>query len=386
MCGSNLKQTHTVSYMFRTCVYRTKKEPPFMGKDIPKYAALIEWSKDKIHTGEFPVNSKFYSEMDLAVRFGISRQTVRHALEHLEQTGYIRRVRGSGTYVSYTGRDTRSKTMNIGVISTYLDDYIFPSIIRGIERVLTRHGYSMQLALTHNQVKNESRALERMLDGVDGLIMEPTKSGLPNANLDLFAQIEQSGLPLLFFNAHYPALSFPYVALDDEAAGRIATRHLIDAGHRRIAGFFQSDDLQGHLRYSGYSQAMKAAGLPVEDRNTLWYTTEDQPDLMVYTKRIRKRLEGCTALLCYNDQLSLSFLEFCRGQGLRIPEDLSLVSVDNSDLAAICEVPLTSVAHPMEQLGQTAAKNLLGLINGTLSDATFRFAPHLVERNSVRKL
>lgn len=351
---------------------------------MPKYMTLVNWIKQQVIEGGLDYGDKFYSENELVSMFALSRQTVRQAVGILEQEHVVERRRGSGTYVIYGGTRRRDKTMNIGVISTYLDDYIFTSIISGIENELTASGYSMQLAFTHNRVENETRALRNMLDKcVDGIIVEPTKSGLPNPNSELYRSISEQGIPLLFFNAYYPSLPYPHVTLDDRKAGELATRHLLEAGHRRIAGIFQADDLQGHLRYAGYVDALQQYSVDVRSQNILWYTTEDIKYIGEDFHRVRRILKDCTALVSYNDQIAYTVCRELHKAGVNLPSELSIVSVDNSDLAEHCEVPLTSVAHPMKKLGTTAARNMIKLIADQGFDATVDFEPKLVERSSV---
>lgn len=359
-----------------------------MAGQTPKYLTLVNWIKEQVTSNELKYGDKFYSENELAAMFAISRQTVRQAVGLLEQERVVERRRGSGTYVIYGGPPRQEPTMNIGVISTYLDDYIFTSIIKGIETVLTENGYSMQLAFTHNKVENETRALRNMLEKkVDGIIVEPTKSGLPNPNGALYKQIHAQGLPLIFFNAYYPSMpEFPHVAMNDRLAGKMATECLICAGHRKIAGVFQADDLQGHLRYAGYMEALRAAGLEVNSQDVLWFTTEDIKHLSEDFRRVQRSLNGCTGLVCYNDQVAFTICGELRKSKISVPADLSVVGVDNSDLAVLCEVPLTSVAHPMKRLGKTVAENLLRLIADPQFDATVDFEPQLIERDSVRRL
>lgn len=359
-----------------------------MVQDLPKYMTLVNWIRNKVESEELRCGDRLYSENELSAMFGISRQTVRQAVGILEQEHVVERRRGSGTYIVYSPHRQRAATKNIGVITTYLDDYIFTSIIRGIETVLAENGYTMQIAFTHNHVENETRALRTMLEkGVDGIIAEPTKSGLPNLNLPLYEELRRREIPVVFFNAYYPALDFPHVAMDDRAAGRIVTNCLIEAGHRRIGGIFQLDDLQGHLRYAGYAGALAKAGLELCDENVIWYATEDRGDLSANFQRILKRLRDCTGLVCYNDQIAFTVIEQLRKNGVSVPEQLSVVGIDNSEISSLCEVPFTSVSHPKELLGKTVAENLLRLIGGdTRFHATVDFVPELVERESVRRL
>ena len=153
----------------------------------PKYQLLQQWLRDQINSGEYTANQQIPTELELAEQFGYSRQTIRQAISGLEQEGLLKRTPGRGTFVCQqnAGRVNRSesRTRRVGVLTTYLDDYIFPGIINGIERVLSRHDYLFTLGLTHNKTLDEATALQKLLAaGVDGLIIEGTKTALPTPN------------------------------------------------------------------------------------------------------------------------------------------------------------------------------------------------------------
>lgn len=358
-----------------------------MQAKTPKYQMIVEWIKQQVQDGAVKEGDKFFSEHELGEKFEVSRQTVRQAISVAERDGYLESRRGSGTYVVYTPEKQPAQTMTIGVISTYLDDYIFPPIIRGIGKALGKRGYTMQLVFTLNRVENETKALQNMLQrGVDGLLVEPTKSGLPNPNLEMYKRIAAKDIPIVFFNAYYPSLPFAHVALNDKAAGKAATQRLIKAGHRKIAGLFQSDDIQGHLRYAGYLEALIENGIDMNAKRVLWFATEDIPTLYEDEKRVLDRLSGATAVLCYNDQVGVELLEFLKAQGKRVPQDISVISIDNAALAQHSTPPLTTINHPKEILGKMAAENLLKKIETPSFDANWDFEPKIVERDSIAKI
>ena len=157
-----------------------------------KYIFLVNWIKDRIGTRELRPGEKLYSENELSEMFDLSRQTVRHAIGILEAEGLVERIRGSGTYIGSRSGNTRKKTMNIAVISTYVDGYIFPPTLQGIVQTLSGAGYMTQIAFTNNRVDNERKILEGILekDNVDGVIVEATKSALPNPNLHYYEELK----------------------------------------------------------------------------------------------------------------------------------------------------------------------------------------------------
>ena len=356
-----------------------------MNETEPKYVTLMRWIRGQIESGSLRPGDKLYSENELSRIFAISRQTVRQAISLLENDGLLSRVRGSGTYIG-TAAAKRPPTKNIGVITTYLDDYIFPSIIHGIDQALTRNGYSMRLSITHNRTEDEERILRTMMENrVDGIILEPAKSAFPNVSADMYDRITASGLPCILINGCLPGRALPCVSLDDRKAGEMACAYLLRQGHARIGGVFKSDDVQGHLRYEGFARALKAGGGIVHDADILWFVTEDVDMLFGGTcdSMVLARLAGCTAVIAYNDQIAVKLIALFARHGLSVPAQVSVISFDDSDLAELTTPGLTSIRHPKQRLGETAAQNLLALIADPRFDAARLFEPELVERGSV---
>ena len=358
-----------------------------------KYLAIVDWVKDYIASEKLKPNDRFLTEKELCAIHGVSRQTVRQALMKLESDNVICRVRGSGTFVKGDTAEPpapRPRTGSIGVVSTYFSDYIFPHIVTGIESVLNDAGYTMQLAITHNMVSEEKQALRNMLDnGVCGLIVEPSKSALPNPNYAIYNEIRSLGIPLVFFNAKYGWSDFPYVAMDDEAAGRLVADYLFDCGHCEISGLFVLDNIQGHKRYSGFMKSCIDHGRTDAEQSVLWYGAGEVNRVFTYEKkRVLELLESSTAIVCYNDMLAVSLLGFCRENGIRVPDDLSVVGIDDSKYASICDVPLTTARHPHRKLGEAAAEALLRIMDegGDEDVGDILFKPELVTRASVRQI
>jgi GntR family transcriptional regulator of arabinose operon len=274
----------------------------------------------------------------------------------------------------------------VGIVSTYFNDYIFPSIVTGIERVLKNNNVSMQLMTTSNQVAEEAHALEKMLaQNVGGLIVEPSKSALPNPNKALYKEIRARNIPLVFFNAKYSWSNSTLVAMDDYAAGQIATEHLISLGHRKITGIFAFDNMQGHKRYQGFMNSLIEHNIPMPEKRVMWYPAAEQSSLFLNSStKLSSHLDDSTAVVCYNDSLAVELLAVCKHQGRNVPSDLSIVGIDDSNIARICEIPLTSVQHPKQQLGETAATILLEQMTNPSSRAKDTLLlPKLIKRVST---
>lgn len=322
-----------------------------------KYKQVADIIREDIRKGVYGNGEKIPSENQLANKTGFSRTTIRQATVILEKEGLIERVQGSGTYVRINGL-TRAKSMNIGVIATYIDDYIFPFILQGITDVLHQNGYTPLIAETKNRLDAEGRILNEFLHKpIDGLIVEGTKSAMPNTNMDAVQALGDKGIPFVFFNSCYSKIAKPVrVTMDDREGGRMLAERLLAMGHRRIAGFFKSDDVQGHYRFAGFAKAMMDAGVTVDDNNILWYTTEDQKLLIEH--RAQSVIEGCTAAICYNDEAAFLAMNVC---GLSA---VQWASFDYSAYGQLMSPSMISLVYPKRELGRIAAEKMVGLLQG----------------------
>ena len=364
-----------------------------------KYKLVKSWIKSKILDGTFEPNKKIKSESELMQQFNVSRHTVRLALGELVSEGWLYKEQGSGTYVSDRSHLHKIETPqnNIAIITTYISDYIFPSIIRGAESELSREGYQVSLFSTHNDHENEKRILETIItQRFDGVIVEPTKSSIANPNINYYLNLESLGIPYLMINAYYDELEPVSLTVDDEKGGFLQTEHLIQLGHRNILGFFKTDDMQGSRRMKGYLKAHRVYDVPIQPKNIITYNTDEKftKPAEVLNEILEDKSEQVpTAIVCYNDELAIHLLNVLREKKLKIPEDMSIVGFDDSFLAEVTEVKLTTVKHPKSELGEQAAKMIMDMIRNEKgmhdkksAAESVVYDPVLIERNSTRKI
>ncbi len=336
----------------------------------PKYQKIAEELRIHILDGKYRGARSLPTEAALVEEYQVSRQTVRSALAVLEQSGLIVRRQGSGSYIRETSPpEAPASTRSVAVITTYISDYIFPSILREVETVLARHDCTPTLYATRNQVSNERKILSSLLAlPVDGILVEGTKTALPNPNLDLYEQLLERKVPLVFMNGNYRNLSQALFVLDDNiGGGRMLVNYLHGKGHRSIAGIFKSDDIQGHYRYAGYAEALRDLGLPMEDRQVLWYNTEDRPKFETdqLTPEAARALEGCTAVVCYNDEVACFLIRQLMERKVSIPKDMAVVSFDNSQYSDLSPIRVTSLSHGENNVGRLSAELLIRLMQGS---------------------
>lgn len=358
---------------------------------VSKYQQVIEWVKKRISSGELSGGDKLESENELSSLFGISRQTIRHALELLVQEGILERVQGSGTYVKdikAAEEENMELSRTVTIISTYVDGYIFPRILQAMVRNLEDAGYGVHIMFSNNHLETERKLLVKLLEekSRNPLIVEPVMSGIPNPNIKYYRRLKARGIPILFFHSYYQELDIPHISMNDEMAGRMATEYLIENGHTKIAGIFKADDGQGHRRYKGYLKALLHGGIEIKEDRICWIDTRDVKNFQTVFPKVMDRLKGCSACVCYNDEVAHALTEFAIASQVNIPEAFSLASVDNSELARLNAVPLSSVSHPMEALGAKVAEGMIRLIENPDANVTYEFPVSIEPRASVKQI
>ena len=356
----------------------------------PKYLLVADTLRREIAEGIFRDGETLMTEEELRLRFDVSRQTVRQAIALLEDDGLVDRRRGSGTYVRH-GPRKRQGIVHVGVVTTFITDYIFPSIAQGMEAVLNENGAVMSLSATYNNIRTERNILERMLDGqVDGLIAEGSRTAKPSPNQDLYLRFAERNIPVLFMNGYYPGLEmFPHVVMDDYGGGKIAAKTTLERGYRRPAGLFKTDDLQGRERLAGFLDEMNRQGMSVPETRLLPFSTEERNDLYdsaagrKFMEMLLRKEADC--LICYNDIFAAQWMAQLQEKGLRIPEDLGVIGFDNASFSGMLRPPLTTLGHPKDAFGATAARKILRMIDGA-REKSVSMPWNLIERESLPKV
>ena len=337
-----------------------------------KYKWLVEQLREIISDSIQKGINKLPTEQELAARYRVSRQTVRAALAVLEDEREIRRIKGSGAYI--TGLSSLEDRNIVGILIPDEQQYEYPALINDIRVALAAEGFSCKVYPTHNHVDQERQILQFLLKSpLRALIVEPVKSALPSPNTELYQRLIQRGTSILFLGCAYPQLSqIPVIYEDNLYGAGLLVQSLVEKGHSSIAGIFQMDDQRGLERYQGFLDAMQNQGLTVPDRNICWYTTQELDDFrqsrdISFLKKFLERITpDCTAFICEDDFIAwLLWEELSLGQEKRIATHASLSSsLQNTGFKA------TSADHSFETTIALAAFNTSYLTTSGLLRAT----------------
>lgn len=276
------------------------------------------------------------------------------------------------------------RTRRTGTIAVVLPDpqnLAWSETLRGIERGAADLGYVVVVADAHGPTLDPDQLATFVLEGrMDGLLV-----AFATIVDELVAQIVGRGLPLLPINSRSDMVDGS-VTMDDATGSRLAVAHLAELGHRRIAFLAgRSDTDVGRRREEGFRTAMADHGLPVEAAAVVAgdYTERTARDVA------RSLLDQDpdrrpTAVFAVNLPSALGLRTAARALGLRIPDDLSLVTMDDHPFLEHTDPPLTAIQLPMEEMGTLGARMLIDAVAGApIAHIVTSTPPRLVVRQST---
>jgi GntR family transcriptional regulator, arabinose operon transcriptional repressor len=352
-----------------------------------KHLKIRQWILDSIKNGSVLPGDKLPSESEMCEKFSASRSSVRQAITTLAGEGWLKSQRGVGTFCA---RKDKALTMDVGLICYFSSSYIFPRIARGCDQVAHRRGFHILLNQSEYNLRKEEEILRRLQKrGVDGIIIEPVFDGTEPSNLAVLEELDRAGIPLVLLDNYFPASPFTRVALDDAAAGCLVAAHLWRRGHRRIAIVHDAHYLPKKLRKEGAMRFLADAGAPVCEE---WLISYEGPvaegNALRLLDAFLSRGDLPSAFICTSDEEAMELYKAAEGRGLKIPQDLSVISFDNSSMAELPGISLTSVDHPGLYMGELATQLLLEKVlnPGVACQTVSLISPRLVERGSVRTI
>ena len=323
---------------------------------------------------------------DMARVANVSHSTVSRALRNsplanAETAATIRRIaQEQGYAVSAAARSLVTKrTHSIGVVVTSIADPFVGEVFIGIEDVTQARGYSLLLANCHADPTRELRAVRLLREHrVDGILVSASRVGA--LYMRLLAKIN---VPVVLINNEHPGEFIFSVTIDNVNAARDATRHLVDLGHRRIGYIGNQFGLQADTdRFAGYRQVLEEADIGFQPE--LVTHGDGKPEGGMHgMERLLALPERPTAVFCYDDMGAIGAMRAAREHGMRVPDDLSIVGLDDLFLASYTDPPLTTIQQPKEYMGRLAAEILLDLLSGGKPQSHVTLPGKLIVRQST---
>ena len=274
------------------------------------------------------------------------------------------------------------RTFMIGLIVPDLMHSFFAEIAKGVSAAIRPLGYDVVICNSEEDSEVESSEVDRLLARqVDGLLLASAQAP---SSLSLFERIEARGVPYVLIDRRFAESHASYVGADDEAIGRLATRHLIERGCRRIAHIAGPPLTPGVGRRKGYQEALAAAGIAVPD-SYVAHATDDASGYLA-ARRLLALKPRPDAIFGYNDPTAAGAMKAILEAGIAIPEEVKVIGVGNVHYSDLLRVPLSTIDQSSSAIGQKAADMLIKSIGSKRKRPakTVLIDPILVPRESTR--
>lgn len=284
---------------------------------------------------------------------GVSETTRGRVLESAQRLGYVPSPSAAGL--------ASGQTRTVAVIVPRVTQWFFAAVVQGAEEVLRERGYDLLLYNLAGDPSARHRVFETslLMKRVDAVLVLSLKPSPGERD-----RLSRLGRPVTIVGADLPG--WATVRIDDEEAATTATRHLVDLGHERIAyiGGATSgvlDFTAPSARLAGYRRTLDRAGLeqpPGLEEDGEFTAAGGQAAAL----RLLARPDRPTAIFAASDEMAIGALRGARELGLRVPEDVSVVGVDDHEMARYFD--LTTVAQPVHEQGRVAATQVLAALTG----------------------
>ncbi|KYD25454.1 LacI family DNA-binding transcriptional regulator [Geobacillus icigianus] len=305
----------------------------------------------------------------------MSEETRKRIAEAIEELGYQPNV---------IARSLKQKTTaTIGVIVFNMLHMLTTQVLHAIEEECQKRGFQVIVSNSGDDPEKERTYIEMLLaKQVDGLIVFPT-----GKNEDVYQRLAAERFPLVFVDRMVPGVEADSVLLDNFGAAEMAVDYLAAGGYDRIAIVtppLVPYNVPRMERFAGFRAAMAKRGFDIDDRNVI------AADPAVLPRELKKRFaesQRPNALFAINDLTLMGVLRFVKEAGVRMPDELAIINIDDVPFADIYTPALTTIAQPTFAMGKKAAEQVFLQIDRKRSGKphVFRFSPILKERTSIRR-
>lgn len=275
------------------------------------------------------------------------------------------------------------KSNSVGVLIPELYGPFFGTMLSSIESELHKAGKRVIVTAGHSDEAKERDSINFLLgSNCDALILHVYS--IPD---DLVEELSNGPVPIVLLNNHFPQMAEKCIWLDNENGGYIATKTLLEHGHRKLAYISgPSWKIDSFKRLAGHKRALKEYDLEYIEKLTIEGDYEVASGKQAMHQLLRKGITF-TGLVCANDEMAAGAMDVAREQDIKVPDDLSIIGYDNVSLTNYVYPKLTSIGCQISEMGQMAARMVMRDAYGKENLQIQRiFKPHLVMRESVKRI
>lgn len=366
---------------------------------VPLYIKIREYLMELIDSGKLQTGDQVPTEAELMNQFRVSRVTITSAIKHLVEEDLVYRIAGKGTFVGSAGaapsppapqsRFSFQKDI-IGYVMHPARDMFMSRLLVGIEEACRDQGYSLLVRSTLSQ-KDEIAAIKELVAaGVKGLIIFPLDGEDYN---EAILEIKAGQFPFVLVDRYLPGIKTNALSSDNYGGAYTATDYLIRLGHRNIGlvSSTKSNTSSAEERFQGYLDAVRNAKLPIQPFQWLTHIDDRAPyhDEIMAMESIEEWLAGnreMTAIFAVHCLDAIYVSEAAERLGIRVPQDLSIITFDNPEIADFKKANYTHVKQNLELMGNRSVELLVRAINDPQVLEHHKIPVTLVEGKSTSPL
>jgi LacI family transcriptional regulator len=297
----------------------------------------------------------------------------------------LRRVKELDYQPNITARSlVTGRSYLIGLVVPSLLHCFFAEVAQALSAEVGKRGYSVIVSSSEENSELEAREVQQLIGRkLDALVVASSGN-----DIKPFQRMERHNLPYVLIDREIAGWSAAnFVGTDDEAAGRIATEHLIDQGCRRVAHIRGKENSTGIRRFEGYRQALQRHQIPYDDALVVAPSSVDTISTALgeeATRHLLRQRPMPDGVFAYNDPLAIGAMQAILDTNLRIPEDIGLIGCGNLFFDGSLRVPLSSIDQNSRAIGEHAASILLNILESKVppEPLTVILEPSLVARAS----
>lgn len=277
----------------------------------------------------------------------------------------------------------KNENSAIGVIIPEIDNEFFAEVLAGINEVIDHHNLSMICCDTNNNTSREAKALRTLSQQrVRGIIITPAEEG----NEELRTMLQTLNVPIVVLDRHIKNSLWDGVYYDNFNSAYAATEVLIKEGYTKIGVITGDLSLKiGRDRFAGYQEALRSAGLPVDDRY-IYYGNFGVETAYQLSSRMFRSGDYPEAILTSNNRTTMGFLKAAREFGIQVSRDIALIGIDHVSLLNDLGIPFSCVSRDSKEMGREAINILLRRIeSNTVTGRKVTIVPFEIRLNGSEK-
>jgi LacI family transcriptional regulator len=276
------------------------------------------------------------------------------------------------------------RTQTFGVLIPDITNGYYAELFRGMEDEATKNGKNLIICNTDNDKKRMIESFKMLKEKlVDGIIYTSHP-----ISPDYYEIIQRLQIPVVLASTHSLEYELPSVKINDEQASYDAVKYLIEAGHKKLGmiSLFATHPIAGLPRIEGFMRAVRTHGLSIDSACSIQYSAARYDSAFEATEKLLLLSPDITAIFAASDEMALGVISCLHKQGLKVPDDISVIGFDNTRLSYMSLPKLTTVAQPIHDIGLQAVEKLLELIKMGSVVELRTYLPHrIIERDSVKK-